>query len=35
VEYRDGVTNLVARRFSPWPDEVRDVRSRNWAYWGR
>ena len=28
VEYRDGVTNLVARRFSPWPDEVRDVRSQ-------
>jgi error-prone DNA polymerase len=35
VEYRDGVTNLVARRFHPWPDEVRDVRVRNWAYWGR
>ena len=35
VEYRDGVTNLVARRFHPWPDDVRDVRTRNWAYWGR
>ncbi|HSQ36984.1 MAG TPA: hypothetical protein VLS92_03720, partial [Acidimicrobiia bacterium] len=35
VEYRDGVTNLVARSFDPWPDEVRDVRARNWAYWGR
>jgi error-prone DNA polymerase len=35
VEYRDGVTNLVARRFHPWPDEVRHVRARNWAYWGR
>jgi error-prone DNA polymerase len=35
VEYRDGVTNLVARRFHRWPDEVRDVRTRNWAYWGR
>jgi error-prone DNA polymerase len=31
VESRDGVTNLVARRFSPWPEEVRDVRTRNWA----
>ncbi|HUU61559.1 MAG TPA: error-prone DNA polymerase, partial [Acidimicrobiia bacterium] len=35
VEYRDGVTNLVARGFHPWPEEVRDVRARNWAYWGR
>ena len=35
VEYRDGVTNLVARRFHPWPEEVRDVHSRNCAYWGR
>ncbi|NQV05424.1 error-prone DNA polymerase, partial [bacterium] len=29
LEYRDGVTNLVARRFSGWP--VEGVKSRNWG----
>ena len=29
LEHRDGVTNLVARRFSGWP--VEGVKSRNWA----
>jgi error-prone DNA polymerase len=33
LEYRDGVTNLVARRFSGWP--VSGVRSRDWASGGR
>jgi error-prone DNA polymerase len=33
LEHRDGVTNLVARRFAGWP--VDGVESRNWAYWGR
>ena len=27
IEYRDGVTNLVARRFTPWP--VAEVKSRD------
>jgi error-prone DNA polymerase len=29
LEHRDGVTNLVARRFFGWP--VEGVESRNWA----
>ena len=29
LEYRDGVTNLMARRFSSWP--VEGVKSRDWA----
>ncbi len=29
LEYRDGVTNLVAKRFSAWP--VEGVKSRDWA----
>jgi error-prone DNA polymerase len=29
LEHRDGVTNLIARRFSGWP--VEGVESRNWA----
>ena len=29
LEYRDGVTNLVANRFSAWP--VEGVKSRDWA----
>jgi error-prone DNA polymerase len=29
LEHRDGVTNLVAKRFSGWP--VEGVESRNWA----
>ena len=29
LEQRDGVTNLVAKRFSAWP--VEGVRSRDWA----
>jgi error-prone DNA polymerase len=29
LEHRDGVTNLVAKRFSSWP--VEGVRSRDWA----
>ena len=29
LEHRDGVTNLIARRFSSWP--VEGVRSRDWA----
>jgi len=35
LEYRDGVTNLVARGFHPWPHDVEDVHSRDWAHWGR
>jgi error-prone DNA polymerase len=33
LEYRDGVTNLVARRFTGWP--VSGVHSRDWARGGR
>ena len=33
LEYRDGVTNLVARRFTGWP--ASGVRSRDWAGGGR
>jgi error-prone DNA polymerase len=29
IEHRDGVTNLIARRFSAWP--VDGVQTRNWA----
>jgi error-prone DNA polymerase len=29
LEHRDGVTNLIARRFSAWP--VEGVRTRDWA----
>jgi error-prone DNA polymerase len=29
LEHRDGVTNLIARRFSAWP--VDGVKTRNWA----
>jgi hypothetical protein len=29
LEHRDGVTNLVAKRFSGWP--VEGVKSRDWA----
>ena len=29
LEHRDGVTNLIAKRFSAWP--VEGVRSRDWA----
>jgi error-prone DNA polymerase len=31
LEYRDGVTNLVARRFGSWQDEVEGIHSRDWA----
>jgi error-prone DNA polymerase len=31
LEYRDGVTNLVARRFSSWSAEVEGLHSRDWA----
>ena len=33
LEHRDGVTNLIGRRFSSWP--VEGVASRDWANWGR
>ncbi len=33
LEQRDGVTNLVAKRFSTWP--VEGVKSRNWAQGAR
>ncbi|MCJ7725575.1 MAG: error-prone DNA polymerase, partial [Acidimicrobiia bacterium] len=33
LEYRDGVTNLVAQRITGWP--VEGIRSRNWAQGGR
>jgi error-prone DNA polymerase len=29
LEHRDGVTNLIARKFAGWP--VEGVESRNWA----
>jgi error-prone DNA polymerase len=29
LEHRDGVTNLLAKRFSAWP--VEGVQTRNWA----
>jgi error-prone DNA polymerase len=35
LEHRDGVTNLVARRFHPWPHEVKGIHSRDWACWRR
>ena len=31
LEHRDGVTNLVARRFDVWPGKVAGVRSRDWG----
>jgi error-prone DNA polymerase len=31
LEHRDGVTNLVARRFTSWQDEVDGIHSRDWA----
>jgi error-prone DNA polymerase len=31
LEYRDGVTNLVARRFAAWSDEIPGLHSRDWA----
>jgi error-prone DNA polymerase len=33
LEHRDGVTNLVAQRFSEWP--VDGLRSRDWGHGGR
>ncbi|NIR41612.1 MAG: error-prone DNA polymerase, partial [Actinobacteria bacterium] len=31
LEHRDGVTNLVAQRFSSWAGEITGVGSRDWA----
>ncbi|MDX1691472.1 MAG: error-prone DNA polymerase [Acidimicrobiia bacterium] len=31
LEHRDGVTNLVARRFAAWADEITGMGSRDWA----
>jgi error-prone DNA polymerase len=31
LEHRDGVTNLVARRFTAWQDEMEGLHSRDWA----
>jgi error-prone DNA polymerase len=31
LEHRDGVTNLVARRFTAWSEEVTGLHSRDWA----
>ncbi len=31
LEHRDGVTNLVARRFGAWSDEIPGLHSRDWA----
>jgi error-prone DNA polymerase len=31
LEHRDGVTNLVARRFTSWSDEIPGLHSRDWA----
>ncbi len=31
LEQRDGVTNLVARRFAAWSDEIEGLHSRDWA----
>jgi error-prone DNA polymerase len=31
LEHRDGVTNLVARRFGAWSDEITGLGSRDWA----
>ncbi|MFH1104873.1 MAG: error-prone DNA polymerase, partial [Actinomycetota bacterium] len=37
LEHRDGVTNLIARRFSSWPVEgpVEELESRDWGSGGR
>ena len=35
LEHRDGVTNLVARRFSSWSDEIEGIGSRDWGRGGR
>jgi error-prone DNA polymerase len=31
LEHRDGVTNLIARKFASWP--VEGLSSRDWAGW--
>ena len=35
LEHRDGVTNLVARRFTAWSEEIDGLHSRDWARGGR
>ena len=37
LEHRDGVTNLIARRFASWPVEgpVEELESRDWGRGGR
>ena len=37
LEHRDGVTNLIARRFAGWPVEgpVENIASRDWGSGGR
>jgi error-prone DNA polymerase len=35
LEYRDGVTNLVAQRLSSWSEAIEGISSRDWARGGR